>query len=278
MLSQLKFTQLLYQKMLEEYGPASHSPIKELVLLESQINVIGQQGETFTCYTDRIYHRYLQKPKQINEIFTQTLQTYKDLFLHDEGGANDVLPFIRNQEWLEEAYRMRIACYYGEDPQDSKLLQEQMLTLPLAGDLIIAFAINLAKGAKFLYQNDLSRYFPGDTLLSVYQKAKDNLTNYLHKLTIQPSPIGYTLELNAEIEPSMFLLYEHWQDKLPFQGPPVIALLARDTVILADSSDPGQVCALQKFAQEVYPTAAYHLSPEIFTLKEGVLELYEQTL
>lgn len=278
MLSQSQFTEQLYQKMLEHYKPSSHMPVKELKLLEHQIDVQGQHGEVFTCYTDKIYSRYLENPDFIKTIFAQTLQTYNDLFLYDENVFSGVLPIIKNQEWLDETHRMRVACNHGDDLSFARIMQDQMLTIPLVADLVIAFAISLPKGMKFLYQADLLRYSSDGSLNELYRKAKENLTAYLQELQIKSTPVGYTLELDTDIEASMLLLYEQWQNKLNFLAEPVIALISRDTVILADSSDHEQIHSLRKLTQELYPTVAYRLAPELYTIKNGMLELYESTV
>lgn len=276
MLSQLQFTQLLYQKMLDQYASSKHMVIEELALLGNQINVRGKRGEAFTCYTDRIYSRYSHRPEFLDAIFVHTLQTYHDLFLYDECGIEGVLPMVRNQEWLTEACYLRVACTHGGKFSDEQMEQEQMLAIPLVNDLAIVFAVNLSKGMHFLYRGELSSYAADDKLQSLYQQAKENLAPYLKQLKFKPTPIGDALEVGEGLEVSMLLLYEQWENRLAMRGSVVIAMIARDTVILVDSSNQEQVKVLRKLARELYPTLTHHISPNLFTFKNGALQLYDE--
>jgi len=54
----------------------------------------------------------------------------------------------------------------------------------------------------------------------------------------------------------------------------VIAIVARGTLIIADSDNAKQIHDLRKFVQDIFPTVAYSLSPLLFTIKDEQLSIF----
>lgn len=272
MISQLELTARLYQLMCARYPRGFASRVFRL--REKQIDVVAAQGKVLTYYTDHIYNQYLQKPQYVEELLTQTVALWKELLPQAEIPVEALLPVIKNKQWLEDAYRVQLACQDTQTIEPKRLQAQQILTLPLVSDLFIVFGLDLSGGMQFLVQDDLLSYDAVGNLEGLYHLALQNLSSLLPQLHIEETLAGSALHVDSYHEASMILLYDQWKEKLAFEGAPAVALVARDAVWLADCAYPQQVNAMRQFAQGVYPTLAYNLSTEIFVFNNGQLELY----
>ena len=102
--------------------------------------------------------------------------------------------------------------------------------------------------------------------------ALNNLEKRLPQLDLAGGDGRYGVRLDGNYGASMILLFSSWQDRLQIVGDPVIALAARDELLICGSDDAGAVAELQEMVGEITCTSAYALSSQLFVWRDGDLQ------
>lgn len=185
----------------------------------------------------------------------------------------NIMPMIKPLSWLE-----KFAEVEGTTIADCSLI-----TFPLdfdqRGDLCVAFTFD--DGDHLIYVNKaLVPHFDSAIFLAV---TRQNLLDYLmghveaQTLNINAESIGYMIHTDGEYEASLVMIMDIIKDFLKLEGSPVIGVLARDILIIADSADQAQVAGLQENAKKVIDELDNSLSSMLYTLTEDLkIQLHDE--
>lgn len=241
--------------------------------------LILKEGEQYSqVHFGELYQGYLQDTSEEarQNIFNNFVMSLKKLIAGIELEVfvrrTNIMPVIKPLSWLE-AYAKAEGKSIGEC---------SMVSFPLdfdrEGDLCVAFAFD--DGDHYIYVNkSLIPNFESSTFLAV---ARQNLIDYLRAhlqaetFTIQQESIGYMIRTDGEYEASLVMLMDDIVNFLELEGLPVIAVLARDILIVADSANREQVEALKESADRLINELDYALSAQLHYLTEDQkIQLYE---
>lgn len=270
LLSQYELAETLLSKMRARY------PNNTLTLTDSDnpddiyIDIKYPNGQTLTCCTESLYMAYKQAPHRLNDHYAHMLETLDTLVQDDESLEQMLLPVILNQDRIDD-----IQNKYLQGKRSGILPESKTLCYcPLVADLYIAYVIDNSHQLYYLYEEQLSHFSAIRSKEEIAQLALANLQKKVDDLRIHTSPLGISLHLDSEYESSMLLIYELWKDRLQLTGEPVIAIAARDTVLIVNSEDKTSVVNLQKMAQGIYEKIPSATSAQLFTIREGRLCIY----
>ncbi|UYZ84769.1 hypothetical protein MTZ49_04170 [Entomomonas sp. E2T0] len=230
------------------------------------VSIERPEGEPIIFYPDNLYYAYLQGNEDFDAYKNNIIQNICDIF-HAVNEEPILLPAIKPISWLDEIYR----AIRQADPNAEK---DPLVYLPLAGDLIIVFALDMSTRMSYLYQSQLTEYSANNDLQAIYQQALENFKSKLDHIEIHTSDIGSTLCLDGNYDASLVLMLDQLLPSLELKGEPIIAIIARNQLIIADSNNPEQVSMLNQYAKQQIQEAPYALSAELFCLKDNKLSLY----
>lgn len=220
-------------------------------------------GEPLTFYPDNLYYAYLQDTTSFEDYQENIIQNIGEL-LNPTDETPLLLPAIKNTSWLD-------AC----KQTDANKQDDPVVYLPLAGDLVVVFALDMSVRMSYLYQSQLVEYSPDNDLNTLYMHALNNFNSYLEHIDIQRTEIGYIIRLDGNYDASLILKVDQWLTNLSLIGQPVVAIIARNLLVIADSNDHEQVHLLRQYAKQQMDEAPYALSAELYTLKDAKLTLYD---
>lgn len=228
----------------------------------------------FAWYPDNAYQQYLRDPAQIDAIVQQHLASL--VALREGGGAKDspieparVLPVVKNQGWLDGIEKLT-----SKNTKDANKLEgSRPLHRPLAGDLLVAYVEDGDSGMRFLLHADLAATGAKD-VDALDALARGNLEKRLGEVRVVGHDGRFRLQLDTNYEASLVLLIDRLRDRFAVDGDPVIAVAARDSVMICGSRDREAVEALRRHAGTIARDSPYGLTDALYTLRDGKLVPY----
>ena len=239
------------------------------------IEMRGADGTSGTWFLGNAYQQYNGDPAQLDAIVAHQLKSWSETRAAMSAAAParaaaaaHVLPVIKTRDWLDATTAQLTSMGTPDKSADSVPLHRD-----LAGDLVLVFAEDDAGSMRYVGRGSLDALRLRDPA-ALEQRALDNLAARLSELRITGKDGRYRLELDNFYEASMVLLAARWRERLTLDGDPVIALAARNTVLVCGSHDHAAIESLRRYAADVSRQAAYGLSAQLYTLREGRLAEY----
>lgn len=167
-----------------------------------------------------------------------------------------LLPVLKNKAFVAEfAASCRKSC--GQNPQ--------LLFMPLAGDIVVAAALDLPKITRFVTVGEGGQY--GMSREDIFRTAFANLNRRIGKLELHEfggpvRALGFESDYNA----SLLLAPRAWESIPNLPRKIAIAVPARDIVAFADADDPQALAALRGVAK--MPDNGFPVSRQLFLRTE----------
>jgi hypothetical protein len=213
------------------------------------------------------YGRYLQQPGALEQLQAQQLKEALAVQTSFDGsavGLECILPVIKTIGWLQASLAQLDAVGVPK--------QSQPLSQPLAGNLLLAWVEDTPDAMSYVTSARLEKLGMDRTTLHIL--ALKNLTHCLPKLRIEGSGGRFVARLDRNYDASMALLFTEWQGRLQITGEPILAIAARDELLVCGSDDANSIVALRSMAANIADQSAYGLSSELFTWRGGSLQAY----
>ncbi|MES2183360.1 MAG: hypothetical protein V4505_02340 [Pseudomonadota bacterium] len=151
--------------------------------------------------------------------------------------------------------------------------ERRPFSVPLAGSLVLAYVEDSADAMDYVSPARMQAL--GLDAAALHSQALHNLeSTLLPQLDVQGGGGRYAARLDHNYDTSMVLLFDRWRQRIAVEGDPVIALAARDELLLCGSADTGTVAGLRGMAAEILAQSAYGLTDELFVWRGGRLEPY----
>lgn len=224
---------------------------------------IERDGETLTAYLDNAYARYQAEPERLHDVIADyvgaTLET-----LHSVGAGIDasrIVPVIKDVAYLEE-----VGLNHGGDAPS------------LAHDryndhLVILYAEDTPRNMRFLSEPDLEELgIPRDRRRAI---AVENFGALLPDVEARGGEGTYMLIADGFYEASLLLFDDIWtgdiwvNGTMPVAGELVVAVPARDILLVTGSDDAEGLNTLRQVAEEVVAGAPYALTSQLFVYRGG---------
>lgn len=262
LMSPAEFTEVVVGQLREQ---ASHLTIQVIKPLE--IKVSTQADGDADVLLDNAYQAYQLRPNEQAAI----LKTYVKGFLEVAGrnrqvlDVNRILPVLKPVEFMDQVKAQ--ASARGHDVTKLNPICE-----PYNSELIVLYAEDTA---------NTIRYFPMAELEEAKVDVKnlrgiavENLRFLLPNIKVEGGAGFFGISVGGEYEASLLLLNSLWTDRqIDVDGDYVVAVPARDILLVTGSKDERHLKELRRMAAEVFAQATYRLSPELFVYQEGKFEL-----
>jgi uncharacterized protein YtpQ (UPF0354 family) len=184
----------------------------------------------------------------------------------EDEARRHILPVIKTSEWLDVSLsQLKAAGRDLDDAADTPFVRRM-----LAGDLLLVYVEDHQDTMSYVGSAELQRMALDEP--GLFDLALDNLErDLLPQLDVAGGDGRYAARLDRNYDASMILLFERWRDRMALAGDPVIAIGARDELLICGSQDQEAVEGLADMAREIADAAAYPLSRRLFTWRDGEL-------
>lgn len=222
---------------------------------------------------DNAYQLYQTDPDSLNSIVGSFLASMLDL---DGGEMNPdlILPAIKPSDWVD-AIREQINPSSHGDNADSR----GPVFDPWLEGMVVAYAENSANNVFFITGEALEEStFSLDELRS---RALDNLRNMVQgnitrEKRFQGGPIQRMTSADPVWDASLLLLDELWDaETLGITKEIVVALPARDLLLVADSGKPEQIDMLRQGAANAFDMTPYSITRRLLVRRQNKWEMLD---
>lgn len=184
----------------------------------------------------------------------------------EDEARRHILPVIKTSEWLDVSLGQLRATGRDVDSADDAPFARRTL----AGDLLLVYVEDHPDTMSYVGSAELQKMALDEP--GLFDLALDNLErDFLPRLDVTGGDGRYGARLDRNYDASMILLFERWRDRMTLAGDPVIAIGARDELLICGSQDQEAVEGLAEMAREIADASPYPLSRRLFTWRDGGL-------
>ncbi|MEN3749788.1 DUF1444 family protein [Sphingomonas sp. HF-S3] len=182
--------------------------------------------------------------------------------VHGAPELRQILPVIKSAAWAETTRRQLEGS--GLDTTNAAFV-----TRPFVADLIVTYVVDTESSMHFVTAELLDEL--GLDAAQLHETALGNLADRLTALTIEGGDGRYAMRLDSNYDASMLLVLDRWRDRVPMDGPILVAAPSRDTVLLGAADDPDMLASLAEIARTIAAQTAYPLSDRVLRWSGGRL-------
>lgn len=176
----------------------------------------------------------------------------------------NILPLVKTTMWLTTSLKQLDAAGIEN--------KEAFITEPLTDELLVAFVEDKPDAMSYVAPGELEALeLTREALMPL---ALDNLRRQLPALTVEGQNGRYGVRADGNYDASFIFLAQEWRDRVEIDGEPVIALPARDELLVCGSRDGDSVRALRDMAARIMAQSAYGLSAQLYTWQDGKLVVF----
>jgi uncharacterized protein YtpQ (UPF0354 family) len=264
-LSPVAFTDL-YVAALREQAPDVETRITGALKLSVEWRDSGQHQ----IFLDNAYTQYETEPADLEKI----LSTYITASLESIQSADDgfdparLVPVIKDGGYLDE---IRSSLNSGDGGgEDLSLVHERY-----NDDLVILYAEDTPSNIRYFTEDAVEDLGLAESELRA--RAIENLRGLLPAIEMRGEDGTYMLTADGNYEASLLLFDDIWvSGQIEVRGELVVAVPARDMLLVTGSEDPGGLELIRSLVAEVMTSSAYRLTDRLFVYRDGRFVRLEQ--
>jgi len=233
-----------------------------------EIKLADELGKESSCYTDNAYGLYLISPEQKSE----TIQKFTGSFLETQVSNREpidpkrIVPVLKGKGWGEKVNQ-------GLAMRDAKKSIEYV-SESYNDELDIVYAEDNPKSVRYLSGSDLEKiHLQKSELLRL---ACANLKQILPTPEIEQRHGTFRLMAGGDYDASLLLLEDVWRnDRIQVAGEMVVAVPARDMLLIVGSQDSLGLNQLKQTAKRIFAQAPYGLTARLFVYRDNTFVPYD---
>lgn len=214
-------------------------------------------------YLDNAHRQALKNPADTDAVIARHIAALQGTRATDTAQPIDlarVVPIVKDRAWAEGVART-VTQRGGKAPKP--LFQE-----PLNDALTVHYAEDAPERLRYLTEADLAAWTTRPEALRVLALA--NLRRVLSDVEVRRGNGLAMVTAGGNFEASLLLLDSLWTEaQIGLPEPWVVAVPARDLLLVTSLSTPAMVERLRGIAQKAHRESAYALTPELFVRREG---------
>lgn len=228
--------------------------------LELRTKIDGQ--DEMRHLLDNSYAEYKNDPKDLNAIIEKYTNASKELFEPKEAVSLDrVVPIIKDQRFIDETIKL--------NPD----FEKDFLIERYNDELFIFYAENKETTIGYLKRDEIESL--NIEIEELRKKAIENLVELATKVERHGEDGQFMLTMGGDFESSLILLKIWDKDNFPVKGEIVIAIPARDLVLITGSDDSENLEKVKTKVKEINETGDHVVSDRLFILRNDKFETYE---
>jgi uncharacterized protein YtpQ (UPF0354 family) len=231
------------------------------ILEPLQLRVTNAQGTSSTSFLDNAYTEYQADPESRDAIIDRRVAAAVESTMEPQPlVAANIVPIVKDRAWLAEtaAAAMR---------SGAKLAPERVID-ELNDTLVVVYAEDTPLNIRYFGPDDLAK--AGVARDALRALAVDNLRRVLPKVELHEGEDVNMLTAGGNYEASLLLLDDIWDDgSLKVDGEIVVALPARDLLLITGSRNARGIARMRELAREIRAEGTYTLTEELFVYRQG---------
>jgi len=216
-------------------------PLKVRVVSDEELVITGADGTDSRLFLTNAYQQYLNDPADLDAVLGKFSRLATGEGRKTEIQAGDLRVLVRSRGYLD--FLVDAARREGKPSTPDDLPLHRILP----GGLVALVAQDHPEVYSFPFRADLRAVVPDDTVS--WDAATANTRANLGEILTEEAAGGVLIVSTSNgFGVSLLMLDEVWEGKaLKGKGAPVVAIVDRDTLLLAHEGDPGSVAALGRF-------------------------------
>jgi uncharacterized protein YtpQ (UPF0354 family) len=224
--------------------------------LELQIEY-GASGPTATMSLANAYDLYLLDPQAIKQVIKNYIDAIAPLGKSklEKIDRSRIVPVVKNRQWFD----------YVQHLFSAQSKQLQYSEGPFTGELIVVYVEDNSSTMRFVTTAD-----DVGNRGQVNELALANLMRLLPKIEMRAgADQTWLISAGGDYESSLLLMNDLWTSgQIKVDGELVVAVPAKDALLVTGSRNAAGIALLRKFAAEV-ATGAYGLTKKLFVYRGG---------
>lgn len=246
-----------FVKALTAASPATKVTVKGPL----ELKVEPQGGASQSVFLDNAYRMYSQEPKAIEEVLRRYVaSSLEPLQYQEQIDRSRVIPIVKDRSWLVEIARSLQGRGLSSSPDN--VFEE------FADELVVVYAEDTPTNIRYLTRASLKE--SGLTQAELRPLAVMNLGRILPQVEIHKGALVSMITAGGNFEASLLALPDIWKDlEQHVDGDIVVAIPARDLLLLTGSKTPGGIAKLRELAAKAYRDSSYQLTDTLFVRSKG---------
>jgi uncharacterized protein YtpQ (UPF0354 family) len=240
---------------------------KVLVKKDLELQLINSAGKDSSAFLYNAYDQYLQNPESVKDVIQRYTASY--LEPRDDEAQLDrtrIVPIIKDRQWLSEIAQS--LKNRGMDKPVANVFEE------LNEQLVIVYAEDSPTNIRYLSPEGLEEL--GVSKKELRAIAISNLKKIVPKIEIQKGPVLSMVTAGGDYEASLLLFDDLWTDEaFQVDGEVVVAIPARDLLLVTGSKTPGGIAKLREIATKSLQQSSYRLTDTLFVYRDGKFMKFE---
>ena len=232
---------------------------------ESLEDTVLQVGEG-KLYLGNHYARYLQSPADLDVLLAANAAMVRQIMAErPPARAEQLFPVIQNGLWLEHLRQMTQVS--GTEPEESVIYR------PIAGDLVLLYMLDTGEAMRSFSREDaVAAGLADDAALANLRQYMQGKIQIEH---IEESSLTQIL-LDSNYDASLILLLNEILPSDPvLPANPVLAIPARNVLILCNPSDERAIATLKVAAAQIAEEGPYTISTLLYQYHNGEISLFQ---
>jgi len=243
--------------------------MKVVIVKDLELKITSADGRDLTSFLDNAYDTYKLDPKAKADV----IQRFVASALETADGVRDgvdrtrIVPVIKDRPWLEETRQALLA-------RGAKDVPEHVFE-DFSPDLVVLYAEDSPNNIRYLGAKDLELANIDRSELRAL--ATDNLKRLLPKIERRGSNGLYMLTAGGNYEASLLVLDSIWSaGNIDVQGDIVVAIPARDLLLVTGSRDPSGIEKVKQMVRNEASGGAYRLTSKLFVYRHGRFDEFKE--
>ncbi len=228
------------------------------VMGDLELRVTGGDGEGSQVFLHNAYDAYQQNPAQLAAVLGNYVLALAELgaVRDDPVDPERIVPVIKDRNWMRET-QARVRAHPKYRAGQEQVFEEYN------DELVIFYAEDLPHGIRYLTTEGVKKW--GLEQASLRPLAVRNLRALLPQVQVLGAGGLYLISAGGNYEASLLLFEGLWRDeKLEVEGDYVVAVPARDTLLVTGSRDYEGLRRVREAVAQVYAQAPYRLTERLF--------------
>ncbi len=243
---------------------------------QTTIRLPNRQGGTMAGYLGNLYTQYRQSPTDLEDLVTTALAAVMETISNKQPSdfRAHIFPVLKNREWLAYHHEQTQQAYPNEATNGD------LLHTPMAGDLVLTYALDLDNSLRYLTEKDLQeQQIALEDLLNL---AMQNFLDYIKAhASIEPFEGNDNLVLfflDNIYDASLLLYVDDLLNaaKLPFANDCICAMPTRDAFLACAADDHDTIAEMRFIAAGFAEQSPYRVSDYLYRVKDGELTLFDE--
>jgi uncharacterized protein YtpQ (UPF0354 family) len=233
---------------------------------EVQVRWTLPQGAQAIQSLGNAYTAYTKAPTDLDAIIAAHLDAAPAGARPDAATRRaNILPVVKTRMWLNTSLKQLQAAGVQDD--------DRFLSEPLTEELLTVYVEDRPDAMSYVAPDHLADI--GLTRADLKPLALENLHRLLPQITIEGEDGCYGVRLDGNYDASLVFLTEAWRDRVQIDGDPVVAVPAREELLVCGSNDRDGQRKLRNIAALIMARSPYGLSAQLYAWREGVLTPFQ---